>query len=100
LEGAAGVVGLIKTVEVLRHREAPGNVHFKTLNSKIDLQGFAAIIPTVSTPLGQKGDKRPLVAGVSSFGFGGTNAHIVLESWDAPVSGKAIPSANEVGVWK
>ncbi|MEO2278827.1 polyketide synthase, partial [Serratia marcescens] len=32
LEGAAGVIGLIKAVEVLRHRQAPGNVHFRTLN--------------------------------------------------------------------
>ncbi len=100
LEGAAGVVGLIKAVEVLRRRKAPGNVHFKTLNPKIDLAGFAAIIPTQPTALGRKGEKRPLVAGVSSFGFGGTNAHVVLESWDAPASGKAIPSATEVGGWE
>ncbi|RYZ45329.1 MAG: hypothetical protein EOO72_04375, partial [Myxococcaceae bacterium] len=80
LEGAAGVVGLIKAVEVLRRREAPGNVHFQELNPKIDLRGFPAVIPTALTPLGRPGDTRPLVAGVSSFGFGGTNAHVVLES--------------------
>ncbi|HWU88792.1 MAG TPA: beta-ketoacyl synthase N-terminal-like domain-containing protein, partial [Kofleriaceae bacterium] len=90
LEGAAGVVGLIKTVEVLRHRAAPGNVHFETLNPKIDLTGFAAIIPTQPTPLGRAGDRTPLVASVSSFGFGGTNAHVVLESYDlAPVDHRA-----------
>ena len=87
LEGAAGVVGLIKAVEVLRRRKAPGNVHFKTLNPKIDLTGFAAVIPTQPTALGH-GEKRPLVAGVSSFGFGGTNAHVVLESYE-----KARPSS-------
>ncbi|WP_342379791.1 amino acid adenylation domain-containing protein [Myxococcus stipitatus] len=100
LEGAAGVVGLIKAVEVLRRREAPGNVHFKTLNPKIDLEGFSAVIPTRPTVLGRKGEKRPLVAGVSSFGFGGTNAHVVLESWDAPESGTTNSSATEVGGWK
>ncbi|QSQ18292.1 polyketide synthase [Myxococcus landrumensis] len=100
LEGAAGVVGLIKAVEVLRRREAPGNVHFKTLNPKIDLEGFSAVIPTRPTVLGRKGEKRPLIAGVSSFGFGGTNAHVVLESWDAPESGTANSSATEVGGWK
>ncbi|WP_261253460.1 type I polyketide synthase, partial [Serratia entomophila] len=84
LEGAAGVIGLIKAVEVLRHRQAPGNVHFRTLNPKIDLDGFDAIIPTAPV---QFADKGPLVAGVSSFGFGGTNAHVVLESYDRP-SGK------------
>ncbi|HWU88805.1 MAG TPA: polyketide synthase, partial [Kofleriaceae bacterium] len=92
LEGAAGVVGLIKTVEVLRHRAAPGNVHLKTLNPKIDLQGFAAVIPTQPTKLGRAGDKAPLVAGVSSFGFGGTNAHVVLESWEVPAPSR-VPSA-------
>ncbi|WP_233587255.1 non-ribosomal peptide synthetase/type I polyketide synthase [Corallococcus sp. CA049B] len=97
LEGAAGVVGLIKAVEVLRRREAPGNVHFKTLNPKIDLAGFSAVIPTRPTALGRNGEKRPLVAGVSSFGFGGTNAHVVLESWDAAASGRANAFAKEVG---
>nr|MCH9716978.1 amino acid adenylation domain-containing protein [Gammaproteobacteria bacterium] len=84
LEGAAGVIGLIKAVEVLRHRVAPGNLHFKTLNPKIDLQGFAAVIPTKPITLGSVEDKTPLVACVSSFGFGGTNAHAVLESWSEP----------------
>ncbi|MCH9716522.1 MAG: polyketide synthase dehydratase domain-containing protein, partial [Gammaproteobacteria bacterium] len=82
LEGAAGVIGLIKAIEVLRHREAPGNVHFKKLNPKIDLNGFNAIISNKSKQLGN-GSDAPLVASVSSFGFGGTNAHVVLESWDA-----------------
>ena len=63
-------------------------MHFKTLNPKIDLTGFAAVIPTQPTALGQPGDTRPLVAGVSSFGFGGTNAHVVLESYE-----KARPSS-------
>uniref|UniRef100_UPI00397E46B1 type I polyketide synthase n=1 Tax=Amycolatopsis sp. lyj-90 TaxID=2789285 RepID=UPI00397E46B1 len=81
LEGAAGIVGLIKAIEVLRHREAPGNLHFTALNPKIDLSAFDAIIPTKSTPLAPTGK---LIAGVSSFGFGGTNAHVVLESYDQP----------------
>ncbi|WP_410604355.1 amino acid adenylation domain-containing protein, partial [Amycolatopsis sp. lyj-90] len=81
LEGAAGIVGLIKAIEVLRHREAPGNLHFTALNPKIDLSAFDAVIPTESTPLASEGK---LIAGVSSFGFGGTNAHVVLESYDQP----------------
>jgi amino acid adenylation domain-containing protein len=100
LEGAAGVVGLIKVVEVLRRRVAPGNVHFKTLNPKIDLQGFAAVFPTQMTPLERPGERRPLVAGVSSFGFGGTNAHVVLESWEAPATSGGLSSAIEIGGWK
>ncbi|WP_261438750.1 type I polyketide synthase, partial [Serratia entomophila] len=89
LEGAAGVIGLIKAVEVLRHRQAPGNVHFRTLNPNINLNSFNAIISAEPVPLGGKG---PLVAGVSSFGFGGTNAHVVLESYERP-SGDTYPRA-------
>ncbi|RYZ47136.1 MAG: amino acid adenylation domain-containing protein, partial [Myxococcaceae bacterium] len=95
LEGAAGVVGLIKAVEVLRRREAPGNVHFKVLNPKIDLQGFAAVIPTRPTVLGKAG--APLVASVSSFGYGGTNAHVVLESYAQPVSNTELLTPS--GLW-
>lgn len=82
LEGAAGVIGLIKAIEVLRHRKAPGNVHFKTLNPKIDLGDFPAIISNQPTVLNPANGERTLFAGVSSFGFGGTNAHVILESAD------------------
>jgi acyl transferase domain-containing protein/NAD(P)-dependent dehydrogenase (short-subunit alcohol dehydrogenase family) len=79
LEGAAGVVGLIKAIEVLRHRRVPGNVHFKTLNPKIDLGDFPAIISNQPIAL-ELNAQRTIIAGVSSFGFGGTNAHVILES--------------------
>ncbi|MFD4354066.1 ketoacyl-synthetase C-terminal extension domain-containing protein, partial [Nocardia sp. NPDC058518] len=81
LEGAAGIVGLIKAVEVLRRRVVPGNVHFSSLNPKIDVSGFDVVIGSGSVGLASSG---VLVAGVSSFGFGGTNAHVVLESYDQP----------------
>ena len=63
LEGAAGVIGLIKAIQVLRHRTAPGNVHFQTLNSKINMSNFNAIIPT--KPIQLQG--KTLIAGVSLF---------------------------------
>ncbi|WP_312573944.1 hypothetical protein, partial [Staphylococcus saprophyticus] len=44
LEGAAGIVGLIKTIEVLKHKIAPGNVHFNELNPKISFDDFNAVI--------------------------------------------------------
>ncbi|MED4402059.1 SDR family NAD(P)-dependent oxidoreductase [Metabacillus fastidiosus] len=82
LEGAAGIIGLIKTIEVLRHRKAPGNVHFKTLNPKINLDDFAAIISSKSVDLRSDEDNNTLIAAVSSFGYGGTNAHVLVESWE------------------
>ncbi|MEC4003016.1 polyketide synthase, partial [Bacillus subtilis] len=75
LEGAAGIIGLIKTIEVLRHRKAPGNVHFKTLNPKINLDNFNAVISAHETQLGTGNPNSSLIGSISSFGFGGTNAH-------------------------
>lgn len=94
LEGAAGIIGLLKAITVLSHRVAPGNVHFKSLNPKIDLQGFAAVIPTRPIALGYLDDKTPLHASISSFGYGGTNAHVVLQSWETPT--KALRSGAEL----
>jgi acyl transferase domain-containing protein len=85
LEGAAGVAGLIKSVFALRHKTMPPNLHFQQLNPHIDLEDFPAVFPTEVTPLPQD---KALVAGLSSFGFGGTNAHIILG--DAPAFSAAV----------
>jgi acyl transferase domain-containing protein len=78
LEAAAGIAGLIKTVLALKHREIPPHLHFKQLNPHISLDGFACEIPTHAKPWQNPGGR--LVAGVSSFGFSGTNSHVVLEA--------------------
>jgi acyl transferase domain-containing protein/trans-aconitate methyltransferase/acyl carrier protein len=72
-EAAAGIAGLIKAVLMLRHQTVPASLHFRTLNPHIDLAGVPIEVPTTSTAaeLG--------CVGVSSFGFSGTNAHVVLE---------------------
>jgi acyl transferase domain-containing protein len=77
LEAAAGVTGFIKAVLALSHEEIPGNLHFQKLNPNISLEGTRFQIPVRSTawPRGHA----PRFAGVSSFGFSGTNAHVVLE---------------------
>ncbi|GAE32993.1 malonyl CoA-acyl carrier protein transacylase [Halalkalibacter hemicellulosilyticusJCM 9152] len=81
LEGAAGIISLIKTIEVLRHRKAPGNVHFKTLNPKINIDNFNVVISANETQLDNHNPNSALIGSISSFGFGGTNAHVILESW-------------------
>lgn len=77
LEAAAGVAGLIKATLVLRHGELPPNRNFNALNPLIELQGGRLRLPTERTtwPRGSQ----PRRAAVSSFGFGGTNAHVILE---------------------
>lgn len=77
LEAAAGIAGLIKTVLALRHEQIPPNLHFKTINPHISLAELPLAIPT--SPQAWKSPSAPRRAGISSFGFGGTNAHIVLE---------------------
>lgn len=77
LDSAAGVAGLIKTVLALKYRMIPPSLHFHTPNPQID---FSRSPFYVNTELKEwKTTRYPLRAGISSFGIGGTNAHIVLE---------------------
>jgi acyl transferase domain-containing protein/alpha-beta hydrolase superfamily lysophospholipase/acyl carrier protein len=77
LEAAAGVAGLIKTVLVLQHGVVPPHLHFRQPNPQIAMDTIPISIPTCLTPWASNGSGR--LAGVSSFGFSGTNAHIILE---------------------
>ncbi len=81
LDTAAGVTGLIKTVLALKHKQIPPSLHYQQPNPKID---FANSPFYVNNKLSQwNSDANPRYAGVSSFGIGGTNAHLILE--EAPV---------------
>jgi acyl transferase domain-containing protein len=81
LEAAAGVTGLIKTVLALREGAVPAQPNFHELNPHIALTGTRLAIPKALTPWAA-GDQ-PRCAAVSSFGIGGTNAHVILE--EAPI---------------
>ncbi len=82
LDAAAGVAGLIKTVLALEHGQLPPSLHYEHPNPKID---FAASPFFVNDKLVEwkRGDT-PRRAGISSFGIGGTNAHVVVE--EAPLN--------------
>ncbi len=82
LEAAAGITGLIKTVLALRHSVIPPNLNFTEWNPAIDPSATRFFIPTAPVPW-PAGDG-PRRAAVSSFGMGGTNAHVVLEQGPAP----------------
>jgi malonyl CoA-acyl carrier protein transacylase len=77
LEGAAGVAGLIKVVLALHHREIPPHLHLRKVNPEIPLEALPITIPTSPMPWPGWEEKRR-IAGVSSFGFSGTNAHVLL----------------------
>jgi acyl transferase domain-containing protein len=88
LEAAAGIAGLIKVALSLAHRQVPPSLHFDAPNPYIP---FDAIPLRVQRTLGAwPAGPSPAIAGVSSFGFGGTNAHVVLAEAPAP---KAAPRA-------
>jgi len=77
LETAAGVVGLVKALLVLKHRQIPANLHFETPNPNIDFEGLKMRVNTTLEPFPET--KGPRLVGVNSFGFGGANAHVILE---------------------
>ncbi|WP_150130430.1 type I polyketide synthase, partial [Streptomyces sp. 150FB] len=87
LEGAAGIAGLIKTALAIKQRELPPSLHFATPNPAIPLAELRLKVRTENGPWPR--DDRPLVAGVSSFGVGGTNCHVVLEDWRAAADAAA-----------
>jgi acyl transferase domain-containing protein/NADPH:quinone reductase-like Zn-dependent oxidoreductase/acyl carrier protein len=87
LEAAAGVAGLIKVILALEHQEIPPNLHFRAWNPHISLAGAPLAFPTGSLPWPRGGRRR--VAGVSSFGMSGTNAHLVVEEAPLPVPAAA-----------
>lgn len=75
-EAAAGIAGFIKTVLCLQHELIPPHLHFTRLNPEIKIDPAQICIPTSAQPW--SGDKR--CAAVSSFGFSGTNVHMVLQA--------------------
>jgi len=77
LEGAAGIAGLIKVVLALNAGEIPPHLHFDRANPDLTLDRREIEVP-IAVRTWQRGRRRR-VAGVSSFGFGGTNAHVVIE---------------------
>ncbi|MFI0374255.1 SDR family NAD(P)-dependent oxidoreductase [Actinomadura sp. 1N219] len=77
MESAAGMAGLIKTVLALHHRVIPPSAHYKEPNPHIPFDELRIAVVADETPWPERG--RPARAGVSGFGFGGTNAHVLLE---------------------
>lgn len=82
LEPASGIAGLAKVLLSLKHREIPANLHYNTPNPKIDFDEWK--LKVVDQRLAMPDE--PVVMGINSFGFGGTNAHAIIEEYRAPES--------------
>ncbi|CAG8959745.1 hypothetical protein HYFRA_00001651 [Hymenoscyphus fraxineus] len=81
-EGTAGVAGVLKASLAVQHGQIPANLHFKKLNPKIQPYYTNLRIPTETIPWPAVPQGCPRRVSVNSFGFGGTNAHAIIESWD------------------
>jgi acyl transferase domain-containing protein/acyl carrier protein len=90
LESAAGIAGLLKAVLTLQHGEIPPLLHLTTPNPYIPWGDLPLQLPTTPTPWARSHDRR--IAGVSSFGFSGTNAHLVVE--EAPARAAVAPEVD------
>lgn len=77
LEGASGLAGIIKTVLSLENRKIPPNMHFNRPNPNIDFQQWKIDVPTKAIDWHPVGGVRR--ASINSFGYGGANAHVILE---------------------
>ncbi|MEU8827600.1 beta-ketoacyl synthase N-terminal-like domain-containing protein [Streptomyces sp. NPDC048636] len=96
LEGAAGIVGLLKTALAIRHRQLPPSLHFATPHPHIPLADLGLRVQDTLTDWPRP--DRPLLAGVSSFGMGGTNCHLVLAEAPAPAPASAAEAPDAAGI--
>jgi acyl transferase domain-containing protein/SAM-dependent methyltransferase len=88
-EAAAGVAGLIKVILALEHQEVPPHLHFRTPSPHIDWVNLPLKVTTERAPW--PAGPEPRIAGVSSFGFSGTNVHVIVEEAPAPRPAIAVP---------
>ncbi len=95
LEAAAGIAGVIKVILSLEHEELPKHLHFQNPSPHIPWDRLAVEVVQENTPWERNG--RPRIAGVSSFGFAGTNAHVILEEAPAVQPAEAPQPAAEPG---
>jgi acyl transferase domain-containing protein/NADPH:quinone reductase-like Zn-dependent oxidoreductase/acyl carrier protein len=93
LEAASGVAGLVKALLCLQHRRVPPTTHVQKANSRIRADEWNLRVVTETLPLHPS---RELVIGVNSFGFGGANAHVILQS--PPRAGAAGPAGHDAEV--
>ncbi len=90
-ETVSGIAGLIKVMLMMKHGTIPAQALLGELNPNIDLTGTRLAIPR--EPVAWSSESR--IAGISSFGFGGTNSHVIVESVAAPQQKSVVPAPAE-----
>lgn len=86
-EGTAGIAGVLKASLALQHGQIPANLHFEKLNPRIQPYYTNLRVPTETSPWPAIPQGSPRRVSVNSFGFGGTNAHAILESFEGDAAG-------------
>ncbi|MEM1241178.1 MAG: type I polyketide synthase, partial [Cyanobacteria bacterium P01_H01_bin.26] len=86
LEAAAGIAGLIKVVLAMQHGTLPAHLHFQQPSPHIDWQGIP--VQVTAKAMAWDSQEKTRLAGISSFGFSGTNAHVVVGSVEQPQTAK------------
>ncbi|KAI1802697.1 ketoacyl-synt-domain-containing protein [Daldinia bambusicola] len=81
-EGAAGLAGLLKVIEAMKHGAVPPNLHLDKINPDIERFCKRLEVPTSLIPWPRPSIGQPKRASVNSFGFGGANAHVIVESYE------------------
>ncbi len=89
-EAASGIASLIKVILALKHQQIPANLHFNQFNPQIDSEAANMTIPTTLTAWQSSGTRAGRCAAINSFGFSGTNAHILLS--EAPEQSRQTPT--------
>lgn len=90
LGNAAGMASLLKVILMLRHKHIPPTINFRTLNPALNLDSARFVIAAENMPWDKPPANAPRRAGISSFGFGGTNCHLIVE--EAPTRTMAAPA--------
>lgn len=89
-EGAAGLAGVLKASLALQNAQIPSNMHFQQLSPAVEPFYHPHLqVPTSLLPWPISAPGVPRRASINSFGFGGTNAHVIIESWDGETSADA-----------
>lgn len=89
LEGASGLAGLIKATLALERKTIPPNMHFNNPNPEVDFENWKLRIPTAALEWKVTTDI-PRRVSINSFGYGGTNAHVILEEYSASCKPSAL----------
>lgn len=93
MEAASGIAGLVKALHCIQHRVVPATIGLENPNPNIDFDELNVAVVTQNLQLKKSGK---LIVGVNSFGFGGANAHIILESFEAGGHGEVASSDHKI----